>query len=351
MSACNLAGLRLQSELMLNNIWAFLVIGGLLVAGLLGKLAGADGVVELALADCKKAVMNIALPLAGMMMFWLGVLRLIEKAGVLALVSRAMSPLMRLLFPQVPADHPATGAMIMNLSANMLGLGNSASAQTQPSAPVGGLSAEWMAAAQGWVEQAVAAAQSAQQAGPLRLETVLGEPDSRLRLAPCARVEPFVPPGTRLWGKTRLGLRCAEGVSRWSIFLPLTVKAFGPAWVVRGELAAGTVLNVGDAMQAEVDWAQEPSPILATPAQWLGQVAVRTLGTGQALRQALLRPAQVFQAGSQVRVLAQGAGFQIVADGLALSAGVIGQSARVRMDNGRVMSGLVSDHKTVQLDL
>jgi len=126
MSACNLAGLRLQSELMLNNIWAFLVIGGLLVAGLLGKLAGADGVVELALADCKKAVMNIALPLAGMMMFWLGVLRLIEKAGVLALVSRAMSPLMRLLFPQVPADHPATGAMIMNLSANMLGLGNSA---------------------------------------------------------------------------------------------------------------------------------------------------------------------------------------------------------------------------------
>ena len=232
-----------------------------------------------------------------------------------------------------------------------LGLGISAAAQTQRSAPTGGLSAEWMAAAQGWVEQAVAAAQSAQQASPLRLETVLGAPDSRLRLAPCARVEPFVPPGTRLWGKTRLGLRCAEGVSRWSIFLPLTVKAFGPAWVVRGELAAGTVLNVGDAMQAEVDWAQEPSPILATPAQWLGQVAVRTLGTGQALRQTLLRPAQVFQAGSQVRVLAQGAGFQVVSDGLALSAGVIGQPARVRMDNGRVMSGLVSDHKTVQLDL
>ena len=232
-----------------------------------------------------------------------------------------------------------------------LGLGISAAAQTQPSAPTGRLSAEWMAAAQGWVEQAVAAAQSAQQAGPLRLETVLGEPDSRLRLAPCARVEPFVPPGTRLWGKTRLGLRCAEGVSRWSIFLPLTVKAFGPAWVVRGELAAGAVLKAEDAMQAEVDWAQEPSPILATPAQWLGQVAVRTLGTGQALRQTLLRPAQVFQAGSQVRVLAQGAGFQVVSDGLALSAGVIGQPARVRMDNGRVMSGLVSDHKTVQLDL
>jgi flagella basal body P-ring formation protein FlgA len=232
-----------------------------------------------------------------------------------------------------------------------LGLGISAAAQTQPSAPAGGLSAEWMAVAQGWVEQAVAAAQSVQQASPLRFETVLGEPDSRLRLAPCARVEPFVPPGTRLWGKTRLGLRCAEGVSRWSIFLPLTVKAFGPAWVVRGELAAGAVLKAGDAMQAEVDWAQEPSPILATPAQWLGQVAVRTLGTGQALRQTLLRPAQVFQAGSQVRVLAQGAGFQVVSDGLALSAGVIGQPARVRMDNGRVMSGLVSDHKTVQLDL
>jgi flagella basal body P-ring formation protein FlgA len=59
----------------------------------------------------------------------------------------------------------------------------------------------------------------------------------------------------------------------------------------------------------------------------------------------------VFQAGTQVRVVAQGAGFQIVADAQALSPGVIGQLARVRMDNGRIMSGTVLDARTVMLEM
>lgn len=111
---------------MLNKVWAFLIISGLLVAGLLGRLSGPGGVVESALDATKVAVMSIALPLAGMMMFWLGVLRLIEKAGVLTFVARALSPLMKRIFPDVPPEHPAMSAMIMNLGANMLGLGNSA---------------------------------------------------------------------------------------------------------------------------------------------------------------------------------------------------------------------------------
>ena len=111
---------------MLNNVWAFLVISGLLVAGLFGRLTGEGGVVASALTATKTAVMDIALPLAGMMMFWLGVLRLIEKAGVLDFVARALSLLMKRIFPDVPPGHPAMSAMIMNLGANMLGLGNSA---------------------------------------------------------------------------------------------------------------------------------------------------------------------------------------------------------------------------------
>ena len=111
---------------MLNNIWAFLVISGLLMAGLLGRITGDGGVIELALADAKKAVLTIALPLAGVMMFWLGLLRLLEKAGVLDLLTRMLAPVLRLVFSQVPRDHPAMNAMVMNLGANMLGLGNAA---------------------------------------------------------------------------------------------------------------------------------------------------------------------------------------------------------------------------------
>ncbi|MCW0221347.1 MAG: nucleoside recognition protein, partial [Prosthecobacter sp.] len=111
---------------MLNYIWASLILIGLLVAGLLGRFTGDTGVITSALNMSKIAVMDIALPLAGMMMFWLGVMRLMEKAGLLAVAARLLSPIMRRLFPDVPRDHPAMSAMIMNLAANMLGLGNNA---------------------------------------------------------------------------------------------------------------------------------------------------------------------------------------------------------------------------------
>jgi flagella basal body P-ring formation protein FlgA len=183
------------------------------------------------------------------------------------------------------------------------------------------------------------------------MEVAVGELDSRLRLAPCARVEPYIPVGTRLWGKTRLGLRCIEGSTRWNVFLPVTIRAYGAAWLIKGNVAPGAVLTEADAMEAEVDWAEESSPIVALPSQWVGQVASRALTTGQALRQAMIKPAQVFQAGAQVRVVAQGAGYTITSDGQALSAGVVGQAARVRMDNGRVMSGVVLDSRTVKLEI
>ncbi|HEY1052780.1 MAG TPA: nucleoside recognition domain-containing protein [Prosthecobacter sp.] len=111
---------------MLNYIWASLILIGLLVAGLLGRFTGENGVITSALDMSKTAVMDIALPLAGMMMFWLGVMRLMEKAGLMDFVARALSPIMRRLFPDVPREHPAMSAMIMNLAANMLGLGNNA---------------------------------------------------------------------------------------------------------------------------------------------------------------------------------------------------------------------------------
>lgn len=111
---------------MLNYIWASLIIIGICVAGLLGRFGGEDGIIDGAFAMARIGVMNIALPLAAIMMIWLGVMRLAEKSGMIDIVARVVSPVMKWLFPQVPADHPAMGAMIMNMAANVLGLGNSA---------------------------------------------------------------------------------------------------------------------------------------------------------------------------------------------------------------------------------
>ncbi len=210
--------------------------------------------------------------------------------------------------------------------------------------------AQLPALARQWLDQALAR-QAAQAEQPLRLQARLGALDSRLRLAPCARVEAYLPPGSRLWGSTRVGLRCLEGPTRWNVFMPVTVQALGTAWVLRRDVAPGQTLAAGDLMPAEVDWAAETSPVLAGSYAWSGQVAARALASGQTLRQNMVRAAQVFQAGAQVRVLVQGGGFQISAQGLALSPGVVGHPAKVKTESGRVLTVTVLDGRTVQVDI
>lgn len=110
---------------MLNYIWFALIVIGVFVAGLLGNIQGDDGIAEGAWASAKVAI-NLAIGLIGLMMLWLGMLRLAERAGLIRVLARGIRPLMTRLFPDVPAEHPAMGAMIMNMAANMLGLGNAA---------------------------------------------------------------------------------------------------------------------------------------------------------------------------------------------------------------------------------
>ena len=108
---------------MLNWIWLGLVV----LSVLLGAASGQLGEVTAAAFDaCKTAVVTLALPLAGIMALWLGVMRLAEQSGLVNLLAGALRPIMRWLFPDVPASHPAMGSMVMNMAANMLGLANAA---------------------------------------------------------------------------------------------------------------------------------------------------------------------------------------------------------------------------------
>ena len=192
----------------------------------------------------------------------------------------------------------------------------------------------------------------AEQAGmPLRAEVVMGALDARLRLAPCNGIEPFLPPGTRLWGRSRVGLRCVDGPTRWSVYLPVTVQAFGPAWVLKSPVQAGETLTQEHAQRAEIDWASHPSPVLGTPERWVGQQAAYALTPGQAIRQNMVRPSQAFEAGAPVKVSSSGRGFAVTVTGQALNTGLVGQTARVRLPNGKVVSGLVRADQSVELSL
>jgi len=107
---------------MLNYIWFALMAIALVVAIFTGTAAE----VTSGAVNSAKTAVEIALGLVGIMTLWLGIMRVAEQAGLIALLSRALRPVSRLLFPEIPAEHPAIGAMIMNVAANMLGLSNAA---------------------------------------------------------------------------------------------------------------------------------------------------------------------------------------------------------------------------------
>ena len=196
-----------------------------------------------------------------------------------------------------------------------------------------------------WLQGALS--QSEMQSMPLRMEVQLGKLDPRLNLAPCNRVEPYLPNGSKLWGRTRIGLRCVEGAKPWNVFLPVTIKAFGPAWVLTNNVNMGEVLTHDHAMQAEVDWAESPHAIIAMPQDWVGQTAARNLTAGMALRQTMIKAADIFKAGAAVKVRVDGGGFALTSSGKALEAGAVGQNVRVRMDNGRTVIGTVNQQGEV----
>ena len=107
---------------MLNGIFVVLIVGSILVAAFTGRLPD----INRAWPDASIEAVSLAIKLIGPMALWLGFMGVLKEAGLLASIARALRPVMRRLFPDVPADSPAIGAMILNISANILGVGNAA---------------------------------------------------------------------------------------------------------------------------------------------------------------------------------------------------------------------------------
>ncbi len=107
---------------MLGYIWFGLMATSVVVAAFNGT---ADGVTKGAV-DAASTAVQIAIGLVGIMTLWLGIMKVAEAAGLVALLGRALGPVLRWLFPEVPADHPAAGAIVLATAANMLGLANAA---------------------------------------------------------------------------------------------------------------------------------------------------------------------------------------------------------------------------------
>jgi spore maturation protein A len=107
---------------MLNYIWLALMVIAIVVGAINGQLSAVTN----AAVEYAAIAVNIALGLIGIMALWLGIMKIAEKAGIIKILSRAIRPISKVLFPDIPSDHPAIGTMLMNIIANWLGLSNAA---------------------------------------------------------------------------------------------------------------------------------------------------------------------------------------------------------------------------------
>jgi len=107
---------------MLNYIW----FGMMAIAVVAGIVNGKIDDVTAAAIDMAEVSVNIAIGLIGIMALWLGIMKIAEESGLIRIIARGLRPLTVRLFPDVPEDHPAIGSIVLNMSANMLGLGNAA---------------------------------------------------------------------------------------------------------------------------------------------------------------------------------------------------------------------------------
>lgn len=116
--------------MVLNYVWIFFFVCGFLIAlykwVILGDTEIFKTLVDGLFKRAGGSVMEVGLPLAGTMIFFLGIMKIAEKAGGIQWLARILNPFMKRLFPEVPDKHPAMGEMVMNFSANMLGLDNAA---------------------------------------------------------------------------------------------------------------------------------------------------------------------------------------------------------------------------------
>jgi flagella basal body P-ring formation protein FlgA len=182
---------------------------------------------------------------------------------------------------------------------------------------------------------------------PGRVEVVVDGASLQRLAPPCTRPQPFLPAGARLWGRTRLGLRCES--PSWSAVVPATVRLFGPALVATRPLSSAQPLSAEDFNVVELEWTREPQGVVTDPSQLDGRILARSLSVGQPVPLVALRIPQAVQQGDPVKLVGHGQGFAVSAAAVALSGAADGQSVRVRTESGRILSGTARTGRVVEV--
>lgn len=178
--------------------------------------------------------------------------------------------------------------------------------------------------------------------------TSAGPVDPRLAVPACAALQVFTPPGGKLWGASSVGVRCVSP-QPWMIYVPVTVRVQGPYVAAARPIPAGHVLTAGDLALLHGDLTQLPPSVTADLTQAVGKSLGMPLAPGQPLRADVLRTLPAIVQGQTVRLVSQGPGFRVSAEGRAVANAAAGQLAQIRTASGQTVSGVVRPDGIVEV--
>lgn len=163
--------------------------------------------------------------------------------------------------------------------------------------------------------------------------------DSRLKLAGCDNLQMSLPTGSRIWGRTSVGVRC-NAPQVWTVYVQANVQVMAEYLIAAGPLAQGHIITEQDLIKGQGDLAKLPPGVFTDISQAVGRAVYVPLSAGTVLRQEMLRVLPVVQQGQKVVLNTIGDGFKVSAEGTALSNAGEGQRVKVKVGNGQVVSGL-----------
>ena len=174
---------------------------------------------------------------------------------------------------------------------------------------------------------------------PGQVRVTAGPVDARLNLPACAALQAFLPNGSRVWGKTTVGLRC-NAPAPWTIYVPANVQVEGAYYLSAAPLGQGQSLGLQDMVKTQGDLTALPAGVITDPKFAIGRTLLVSVTAGTPLRADLLRSAPAIVQGQAVRIVASGTGFSISTEGRALAAAAEGQYVQARTAGGVVISGV-----------
>lgn len=183
---------------------------------------------------------------------------------------------------------------------------------------------------------------------PGKVTYSIGQLDARTQLSPCDAFEPFLPAGSKLWGKATVGIRCL-GPSTWTIYIPVQINVLSNYLISARTMPAGYVINSNDIVVRSGDLGALPANVVTNKSQAIGKIVKNGFSAGQPLRADLLIDPWVVQQGQNVRTVSSGPGFSVSSEGRALGNAVEGQVVQVRTPSGQTVSGIARPGGVVEV--